>query len=65
MNSYEEIYYTEISFNKFKCIIINVKEKTFKEVIIEENQLDDDAIIMSPSVLDALIIGLSKEFKKQ
>ena len=65
MNSYEEIYYTELSLNQFKVVTINVKEKSFKVETLKEEELDADAIIMSSNVLEALILGLSKVFKRQ
>ena len=65
LKPYEEIYFTEVGLNQFKNVSIDVKKETYKITVLKEEEIDNDAVIMNPNVLEALLAGLeAKGFKE-
>ena len=55
---FEEIYYTEVDFNTYEILTINLKNTTYHISYVKENELIKDSVFMSKSIFDSLIIGL-------
>ena len=65
LKPYEEIYFTEVGLNQFKNVSIDVKKETYKIAVLKEEELDNDAVVMNPNTLEALLAGLvAKGFKE-
>ena len=56
LKPYEEIYFTEVGLNQFKNVSIDVKKETYKITVLKEEEIDNDAVVMNPNTLEALII---------
>ena len=65
LKPYEEIYFIEVGLNQFKNVSIDVKKETYKITVLKEEELDEDAVVMNPNTLEALLAGLvDKGFKE-
>ena len=62
---FEEIYYTEVEFNKYEVLTINTKDNTYHTNYANENELVKGSVFMSKSIYDSLIIGLNNNGFKE
>ena len=65
MKPTEEIYFTEVGFDKFEVLTIDVIEETYSISYSNENELDVDAIVMDPKTYNVLKLGLEQKFTRK
>ena len=63
MKPTEEIYFTEVGFDKFEVLTIDVIKETYSISYSNEHELDVDAIVMDHKTYNALKIGLEPDSK--
>lgn len=65
MKPTEEIYFTEVGFDKFEVLTIDVIKETYSISFSNENELDVDAIVMDPKTYNVLKLGLEQKFTRK
>ena len=65
MKPTEEIYFTEVGFDKFEVLTIDVIKETYSIIYSNENELDVDAIVMDPKTYNVLKLGLEQKFTRK
>lgn len=65
MKPTEEIYFTEVGFDKFEVLTIDVIKETYSISYSNENELDVDAIVMDPKTYNVLKLGLEQKFTRK
>ena len=62
MKPTEEIYLTEVGFDKFEVLTIDVIKETYSISYSNEEELDIDSIVMDPKTYNLLKLGLEQKF---
>jgi hypothetical protein len=65
MKPTEEIYFTEVGFDKFEVLTIDVIKETYSINYSNEQELDVDAIVMDPKTYNVLKLGLEQKFTRK
>ncbi|MCR5786397.1 MAG: hypothetical protein K6G28_01690 [Acholeplasmatales bacterium] len=65
MKPTEEIYFTEVGFDKFEVLTIDVFKETYSISYSNEQELDVDAIVMDPKTYKAFKLGLEQKFTRK
>ena len=65
MKQFEEKYFTEVGFEKYEVLTIDVKKETFSLSKVDGKDLDKDAVVMDPKTFKALLLGLEQKFTKE
>jgi hypothetical protein len=65
MKPTEEIYFTEVGFDKFEVLTIDVIKETYSISYSNEQELDVDAIVMDPKTYNVLKLGLEQKFTRK
>ena len=64
MKPFEEIYFTEVGFDKFEVVTIDVQKETYSITYSKEEDIDQDAIVMDTKTFNALLLGLEQKFNR-
>ena len=64
MKPFEEIYFTEVGFDKFEVVTIDVQKETYSITYSKEEDIDLDAIVMDTKTFNALLLGLEQKFTR-
>lgn len=64
MKPFEEIYFTEVGFDKFEVLTIDVQKDTYSISYSKEEDIDKDAIVMDSKTYKALLMGLEQKFTR-
>ncbi len=64
MKPFEEIYFTEVGFDKFEVVTIDVQKETYSISNSKEEYIDEDAIVMDPKTFKVLLLGLEQKFNR-
>ncbi len=64
MKPFEEIYFTEVGFDKFEVVTIDVQKETYSITYSKEEDIDQDAIVMDSKTFNALLLGLEQKFNR-
>jgi hypothetical protein len=64
MKPFEEIYFTEVGFDKFEVVTIDVQKETYSIAYSKEEDIDQDAIVMDTKTFNALLLGLEQKFNR-
>lgn len=64
MKPFEEIYFTEVGFDKFEVVTIDVQKETYSITYSKEEDVDQDAIVMDSKTFNALLLGLEQKFNR-
>lgn len=64
MKPFEEIYFTEVGFDKFEVITIDVQKETYSITYSKEEDIELDAIVMDTKTFNALLLGLEQKFTR-
>ena len=65
MKPTEEIYFTEVGFDKFEVLTIDVIKETYSISYSNEHELDVDAIVMDPKTYNVFKLGLEQKFTRK
>jgi len=65
MKPTEEIYFTEVGFDKFEVLTVDVIKETYSISYSNEQELDVDAIVMDPKTYNVLKLGLEQKFTRK
>ena len=64
MKPFEEIYFTEVGFDKFEVVTIDVQKETYSITYLKEEDIELDAIVMDTKTFNALLLGLEQKFTR-
>ena len=64
MKPFEEIYFTEVGFDKFEVVTIDVQKETYSITYSKEEDIELDAIVMDSKTFNALLLGLEQKFTR-
>lgn len=64
MKPFEEIYFTEVGFDKFEVVTIDVQKETYSITYSKEEDIELDAIVMDTKTFNALLLGLEQKFTR-
>ena len=64
MKPFEEIYFTEVGFDKFEVVTIDVQKETYSITYSKEEDIELDAIVMDTKAFNALLLGLEQKFTR-
>lgn len=62
MKPFEEIYFTEVGFDKFEVVTIDVQKETYSITYSKEEDIELDAVVMDTKTFNALLLGLEQKF---
>ena len=65
MEPIEEIYFTEVGFDKFEVLTIDVIKEMYSISYSNEHELDADAIVMNPKTYNSFKLGLEQKFTRK
>ena len=64
MKPFEEIYFTEVGFDKFEVVTIDVQKETYSITYSKEEDIELDAVVMDTKTFNALLLGLEQKFTR-